>query len=73
MPIVISDDHSRHSRRLAVKTGTHRVLIVRAIDRSGNSPSHWKSHLRDDFFQDGNNLVSKLQENIFSISAIYTS
>ena len=65
--IVISHDHARHSRRLAAKTGTHKVLIVRAIDSNGNGPSHWKSHLRDDFFQDGNNLVSKLQENMFII------
>lgn len=65
--IVISHDHVRHSRRLAAKTGTQQLLIIRAIDRNGNSPDHWRQHIRDDFFQDGNNLVSDLHEKTLSI------
>jgi hypothetical protein len=57
--IVISreDEVSNGLRQLAQLTGSQRVLIVRVIDSIGRSPLHWKSHLKDDFFQDSNNLV----------------
>ncbi len=49
---------SKRRRRLAAKVGKHKVLIVRvvAID---SKPSKWKAELFDDFFSDGNNLVSR--------------
>ncbi len=55
--ITMSHDRLRSRRNLAQRTGAQRLLIVRAIDKDGISPNHWKQHLRDDFFQDGNNLV----------------
>ena len=55
--IRISHDSSQNKRNLASLNGKHMVLIVRVKDKTGLSPKHWASHIKDDFFQDENNMV----------------
>jgi hypothetical protein len=47
--------------------GNTKVLIVRVIDSNGNAPKNWIDHLKDDFFQDDNNLVSKRYDSYIAL------
>jgi len=57
--ITISNDHSKRGRFLAAKTGTTKLLIIRVIgsDTQGvrYSPTNWKTHLKNNFFEDASN------------------
>ena len=65
--IVFSFDHSRRERRhLATKTGIHKLLIVRVIDKNNRSPTHWQPALEKKFYGTGND-----SNNICLVSDIY--
>ena len=56
----ISVNKNKNNRRkLAKKTGTRKVLIVRVIG-SDQAPGYWVDDLYDNFFGDENNLVRSL-------------
>ncbi len=58
--ITISDRERNLLVSKAPLRGSTKVLIVRVIDTKGNAPKNYIDNLKDDFFQDDNNLKSRI-------------